>query len=85
MFSIVIWQLKRRVFTYVYVISPYFWKTNNAETEIKKQIKLLKGFKIFVYTSDIRGKMESDCFDNGLKFLWNLSGAQDIMHCRVHY
>ena len=27
---------------------------NNAEIEIKRQVKLFKGFKIFLYTSDIQ-------------------------------
>ena len=37
-----------------------------------------KGFKIFVYTLDIQIQdgEESDCFETGLKFLWNLLGAR---------
>ena len=53
MFRIVIGNWKEEFF-YIYIIRLCFWKTNNAEIEVKRQVKLFKGFKTFVYTSDVQ-------------------------------
>ena len=53
---------------YVCIISLCFRKTNNAD--IEEETKILFMLRIF------RFKMESDCFENGLEFFRNLSGAR---------
>ena len=54
-------------------------KTNITEIEIKRQVKMLKDFKIFVNTGIFRRKMENNCFENGLN-VSEIYKAQDILY-----
>ena len=54
-------------------------KTNITEIEIKRQVKMLKDFKIFVNTGIFRRNMENNCFENGLN-VSEIYKVQDILY-----